>query len=163
MTFYRALFFTLSKMALISGALFFSIDPPPVFSEEKNSVGSHACMDCHEEEYNSFMQYAKKAHSFEAIKKMRRHLTNHELETCYGCHTTGYGKPGGFVDEATTPDMANAGCEVCHGPGSIHIESEEPDDIIGSDRLSTTRCEACHSKERIAAFNFKPLLHGGAH
>ncbi len=130
---------------------------------ENRYVGSEACRDCHEEAYENFTKFAKKAHSFEAIKKMRDHLTAEEVKTCYGCHTTGYGEPGGFRDENSTPDMANAGCEVCHGPGGNHIESEDADDIIGIGRLSKDRCEKCHSRERVEAFNFKPLLHGGAH
>ena len=130
---------------------------------ENRYVGSEACRDCHEEAYENFHNYAKKAHSFEAIRKMREHLTNEEVKTCYECHTTGYGQPGGFEDEHTTPKMANAGCEVCHGPGAAHIESEDADDIIGTGKLSKDRCEKCHSRERIQAFNFKPLLHGGAH
>ena len=130
---------------------------------ENRYVGTEACKDCHEEPYNNFKKYAKKAHSFEAIKKMRDHLTSQEVKTCYNCHTTGYGKPGGFIDENTTPGMANAGCEVCHGPGEKHIESEDADDILGTDRLSVEQCSECHSKDRIKAFNFKPLLHGGAH
>ncbi len=130
---------------------------------ENKYVGSEACRECHEDAYDNFYNYAKKAHSFEAIKKMRDHLNAEEVKTCYGCHTTGYGEPGGFVDEHSTPQMVNAGCEVCHGPGGIHVESEDADDIIGVGKLSKKRCETCHSSERIKAFNFKPLLHGGAH
>ena len=130
---------------------------------ENRYAGSKACKECHEEAYANFSKYAKKAHSFEAIKKMRDHLSQDEIKSCYACHTTGYGEPGGFTNEHDTPQLANAGCEVCHGPGSRHIESEDSDDIIGTGRLSKERCEKCHSKDRIKAFNFKPLLHGGAH
>ncbi len=130
---------------------------------EAHYVGSSACADCHEEEYKSYSSYAKKAHSFQAIEKMRNHLSQEEIRECYGCHTTGYGKPGGFVSEQETPDLKNVGCEVCHGPGSKHLESEDADDILGTVDKIKGVCERCHTSERVEAFSFRPLLHGGAH
>ncbi|NPA48768.1 MAG: cytochrome C [Thermodesulfobacteria bacterium] len=131
--------------------------------EEKYYVGSRACADCHEEEYATYQKFAKKAHSFEAVVKMRDKLTTAEVQECYHCHTTGYGRPGGFKDEHTTPDLKNVGCEACHGPGSAHVESEDPEDIWGDHEKIRNVCEACHTKERVEAFNYRPLLHGGAH
>ena len=127
----------------------------------KTYVGSRACIDCHETEYNSFHAYAKKAHSYESIKKMRKSLTDAEYQKCFGCHTTGYGKPGGFRSEQETPHLKEAGCEVCHGPGSSHVESEDPSDIKGS--LTPKDCEACHDSRHVEAFDYKPLIYGGAH
>ncbi len=130
-------------------------------AEEKSYVGSQACQDCHETEYDNFRTYAKKAHSYESIKVMKKGLTDAEFRACFECHTTGYMKPGGFRSEHETPGLKEAGCEVCHGPGSVHCESEEPGDINGS--LTAKDCEACHSAERVAAFDYKPLIYGGAH
>ena len=126
-------------------------------------VGSKMCAECHEEEYESYAKYAKKARSFMAIEKMRDHLSTEEVRNCYGCHTTGYGKPGGFEDESKTPDLKNVGCEVCHGPGSDHVESEDIEDIWAEADEIKKVCSSCHTTERVEAFNFKPLLHGGAH
>ncbi len=130
-------------------------------AEEKKFVGSEACKECHEDQYANFIEYSKKAKSFESIKKMEKKLTKEEYKECFECHTTGYGKPGGFESEDATPALKNAGCEVCHGPGSLHVESEDPE-LINID-LSMDNCNTCHSKDRIEAFDFKPLLFGGAH
>jgi hypothetical protein len=133
-----------------------------VHCEGENAfIGSQACRDCHETEYESFTKYAKKAHSYDSILAMKKGLTDSEFRSCFECHTTGYGKPGGFRSEAETPEMKEAGCEVCHGPGSAHAESEDPEDIKGS--LSAKDCEHCHNAERVAAFDYKPLVYGGAH
>ncbi len=127
----------------------------------KTYVGSKACADCHEDEYNNFTKYAKKAHSFESIMSMKKDLSAEELEGCFKCHTTGYGEPGGFQSVDKTPQLKDAGCEVCHGPGSKHVDSEDPSDIKA--KLGFHECERCHTPSIAKEFNFKPLIHGGAH
>lgn len=124
-------------------------------------LGAKACQECHEEQYASFSKHSKKSHSFNSIKVMRKGLTETELKRCYECHTTGYGQPGGFVSESQTPHLKDAGCEVCHGPGSLHKESQDPKDIRR--KLTTKQCETCHNAERVGAFRFRPLIFGGAH
>ena len=130
-------------------------------AEEKIYVGSEACGDCHEAEYERYTDHSKKAHSYASVSVMRKGLTEAEYKQCLHCHATGYGQPGGFVSEVETPELRNLGCESCHGPGSDHIDSGDPDDIIGD--LSVADCERCHNSERVANFKFKPLLFGGAH
>ena len=134
-------------------------------AQEKNDpspyVGSLACRSCHPEEYENFMTYSKKSSSFQSIEKQMRHLTPDEIKKCYPCHTTGFGKPGGFTSVEQTPHLKNAGCEVCHGPGAEHARTQDPADIIG--QLSKKDCEVCHISERVKAFKYKPLIHGGAH
>lgn len=124
-------------------------------------VGSSACGHCHEAEYGKFMTYAKKSRSFESVEKMKKGLTEDEIKKCFLCHTTGYGKPGGFVSAEKTPQLKNAGCEVCHGPGEFHVKTKKPGDIKG--KMTLEDCEKCHTSERVRAFRFKPLIHGGAH
>lgn len=133
----------------------------PAHGQENTYIGSEVCNDCHEEEYASFDKYAKKRHSYGSIMQMRKGLTETEFETCLVCHTTGYGKPGGFVSVSRTPQLKNLGCECCHGPGSIHADSEDPDDIKG--KLSIADCETCHDAELVATFDYKPMIYGGAH
>ncbi len=130
-------------------------------AEENEYIGSESCKDCHEVEYDTFMKYSKKATSFESIKKMETKLTPEEYQGCFECHTTGYKKKGGFVSEQKTPELKDAGCEVCHGPGSLHAESEDPDDIVR--KMAMEDCIVCHNADRVEAFDFKPLTYGGAH
>jgi len=124
-------------------------------------LGAQACKECHEEQYERFQKYSKKAHSFNSIKIMRKGLTEEEQRKCYECHTTGYNRPGGFRSETETPQLMNAGCEVCHGPGSLHAESQDTKQITRRPKLKD--CEVCHNSERVGAFRFKPMIYGGAH
>ena len=129
--------------------------------ESKTYVGAAICKGCHEKEHASFTSHAKMSHSFKGIARMKKGLTGEEIKKCYECHTTGYGKPGGFKSEAETPDLKNLGCESCHGPGSSHASSGSPKDI--KRHLDIKDCDGCHDKNRVAAFNYKPVLFGGAH
>ncbi len=128
---------------------------------KRTYVGSDVCKKCHEKEYNSFMKYAKKSKSYESIERVKKGLTEEEIKGCYFCHTTGYGKPSGFISVEKTPHLKNAGCEVCHGPGGLHIKSRIPSDI--KRRMTMEDCEVCHTSERVRAFRYKPMIHGGAH
>jgi hypothetical protein len=94
-------------------------------------------------------------------ERMKKGLTEKEIKGCYYCHTTGYGKPGGFISPEKTPYLENAGCEVCHGPGEFHVKTKSPNDI--KRQLTLKDCEVCHTSERVRAFRYKPLIHGGAH
>ncbi|SMC27135.1 Cytochrome c554 and c-prime [Desulfacinum hydrothermale DSM 13146] len=133
----------------------------PQAQDQPHYVGDQTCAQCHEEIHERFMQYSKKPHSFQGVEKLQDGLSPQELQDCYACHTTGYGQPGGFTDPVSTPDMKNLGCESCHGPGSVHAETEDPQDIRG--KITVQDCQRCHNEERVRAFNFQPLIHSGAH
>ena len=152
----------MNKFFLICCAVILSLTTADYsLAEGKNYIGSESCKDCHEQQYNNFMKYSKKAHSFDNIKKMEKKLTKEEYQACFECHTTGYKQRGGFISEAQTPGLKNPGCEVCHGPGSLHADTEDPEDIVSE--ITMESCNICHSEDRISTFDFKPLLFGGAH
>ncbi len=132
---------------------------------EKSYVGASRCKECHEEIYNSFVVNGRKAHSFSSVERMAKQLTGEELKECFACHTTGYGKPGGFVSLEKTPDLANLGCEACHGPGSAHVEADGDAGLIaGKGKISVKQtCEHCHNEQRVEGFRYHPVIHAGAH
>ncbi len=128
---------------------------------QKTYVGSEKCQSCHEKEYDRFSKNSTKIQSYNHVLLMKKGLTEEEYRKCLECHTTGYGKPGGFVSEQETPSLKGVGCETCHGPGSLHVESSDPKDL--KQKVSEKDCEVCHNKDRVEAFRFKPMIYGGAH
>ena len=65
---------------------------------------------------------------------------------CDGCHSTNYD-----VETKTVTEW-NVGCEKCHGPGSAHVVSLTPADIVNPAVLDDVRandiCIQCHSQGR---------------
>jgi hypothetical protein len=151
-------------LALLVLSFLLPSEMPSAFAESKRTpfyIGSDACKGCHEQEYNGFMKYAKKSKSYNSIERVKKGLTEEEIRGCYACHTTGYGKPGGFISIEKTPHLKNAGCEVCHGPGEFHVKTMNRQDI--KRKMTLKNCEVCHTSERVQAFRYKPMIHGGAH
>ncbi|MFQ6092857.1 MAG: T9SS type A sorting domain-containing protein [bacterium] len=66
---------------------------------------------------------------------------------CAGCHTTGY-EPSGVNTLSGTFSEMGIGCEACHGPGSDHVNSMDPADIVNPEDLAFDRanevCGGCH-------------------
>lgn len=150
------------SLCLLGGLLLMlAVSGQAADKKQATYVGSDKCKECHEEQYESYHKYSRKAHSFQSIKKMQPKLTEEEYHKCFECHTTGHGKPGGFVSESKTPQLKNAGCETCHGPGSVHAESQDPAHI--KTKLSAADCLTCHNEERVGSFKYRPLIYGGGH
>ena len=90
-------------------------------------VGAKKCKACHSKQYKAWKKTSM-ANSFENLKsgikaeeKKKAGLDPDKDYTtdknCLRCHTTGYGKPGGFKSLEETPKLINVQCEGCHGPG----------------------------------------------
>ncbi len=82
-------------------------------------VGSNACQSCHAREFEIWQASAhgRAVASLETKGKA-------DDASCLACHTTAFGKPGGFPADAAVadhPDLARVGCESCHGPGGDHV------------------------------------------
>ena len=75
-------------------------------------------------------------------------------EACADCHDdivaqfkdSIHGRLAAFE---TKPSMETDGCEACHGPGSKHIEEEDPEYIINPAKLEPAQasaiCSRCHT------------------
>jgi hypothetical protein len=108
-------------------------------------VGSSACAECHAA---IVRQWADSPHAraFQVLREGHDHVRTQ----CVSCHVTGFEQPGGFLDESTTAELANVGCEACHGPGAQHLE--QPRRPYGEVTLQT--CVTCHTSEMDPDFNY---------
>lgn len=102
-------------------------------------VGSNACQSCHAKEFETWAA-GPHAHAVATLEKAGK---QGEAD-CLGCHTTAYGKPGGFpagAKPASSPDLARVGCESCHGPGGDHVG--EHAQRVGTILSLGDKCESC--------------------
>ena len=94
-----------------------AVTPPA----DQTYVGTQKCTSCH---LKQWMAWKKTKHATDAFAKLpAKYKTD---ASCLACHSTGFGTPSGFKDEASTPKLAGTTCEACHGPGSKHVEAATP-------------------------------------
>lgn len=115
-------------------------------------VGTKKCAECHEEAFE-FWKQTKHAKAWETLEKDGKH---YDL-TCVGCHVVGFQQPGGFCRLVDVAGFEDVGCENCHGPGSAHADSEDPEDITLSAPESTC-ASTCHVPEHSDAFDYATYL-----
>lgn len=127
-------------------------------------VGSAKCAECHNKPdtaiYDRFRKFSRKSQAYQSVKRMKG-LSPKEREGCYRCHTTGYGKPTGFVSPEKTPHLADVGCEACHGPGKLHTQSMDMAHIVR--KVTIDVCEKCHKDAKVKSFRYKGVIYAGAH
>jgi len=133
---------TLCMAAALCTVLAYGAETIP---KDAKYIGTKKCRSCHTEQHKSYRK-SKHAKTFEQLK-------GDEVKDpkCLKCHTTGYGKPGGFTTAEDTPDMASTGCEACHGPGSAHAEAakDAPEEGKWTDpnypAVIPSSCVGCHN------------------
>ena len=146
-----------------------------ISSKGATYVGVKKCKSCHFKQWNTWRK-TEMAKAFESLKPGVKSEEKAKLKfdpnkdytkdpTCLGCHTSGFGIPGGYVvpadgdAEAQKQAEDNAGitCEGCHGPGSKANEIQE--DIkenkrpykwaelraVGFQKAEVRSCTPCHN------------------
>jgi len=122
--------------------------PPPLTPTYAASAG---CVSCHLSEFARWA-HSDHARAWESLQ-VRGATDNPE---CVGCHTTGFGVPGGF-GELTRTNIGKfkaVQCEACHGPMAGH-----PDDRRVAPRpITPERCQQCHDAANSPDFDFDTYL-----
>ena len=123
-------------------------------------VGSDACGSCHAEEFET---WAAGPHALGTATLAKSGKDRDP--TCLKCHTTGFGRTGGFPAggiSAEHPDLARVGCESCHGPGAEHAaeDSVKRGSIFSlGDKCDSCVvlqiCGTCHDADNDPGFEFE--------
>jgi hypothetical protein len=110
-------------------------------------LGIELCRRCHAEIMPRFLS----SRHFRAFETLRQRDATTKAE-CLACHTTGYGRPGGYDPETVAqgaPYLQGVQCEACHGPGTLHARDGS---YVKSARES---CRACHTSKWSPDFEFE--------
>jgi Cytochrome c554 and c-prime len=103
-------------------------------------AGSERCSLCHANIHTDWSNTLH-AHAFETLEA----IGQDKNPDCVGCHTIGYGEPGGWVDRATTNDLAGVGCESCHGGAMDHANNVTDVSLRPKVDISASVCGRCHT------------------
>ncbi|MEE8260137.1 MAG: multiheme c-type cytochrome [Nitrospinaceae bacterium] len=103
------------------------------------------CLTCHTTDHDL---WSKTGHSraYAALEEVNKSFD----PECLACHTTGFGKPGGFISEIDTPELKNVQCEMCHGARLKHTQNPRG----GFAEEAKAACGTCHVKKHSPKFNF---------
>ncbi|MCE9559681.1 MAG: cytochrome c family protein, partial [Armatimonadetes bacterium] len=107
--------------------------------------GSAACISCHSTEGEAWRK-SEHSHALLTLEQVK-----HDKDPeCVGCHVVGLTKKVGFRSRAESPELANVGCESCHGAGQAH--SQKPLEFkLG--KTPERLCITCHNPEHSPNFD----------
>lgn len=142
--------------------------PHPQTATNGRFVGSKKCESCHEKSYDIWKRSGH-AKAYETLAKLEP-PRNSDPE-CVSCHVIGWHPTkffpyqGGFESVAKTPQLINAGCEGCHGPGELHVQAELGNDealqkkyrktsVVTKEQSKKEMCATCHDLDNSPDFDF---------
>ena len=115
-------------------------------------VGSRPCLSCHKE---AAQVWTNSAHS-RALPTLEKEGHGRDPE-CVPCHVVGtsqgpFNLPKlAFESTKRTPNLANVGCESCHGAGAAHVAAPRRFTLP---QIGKAACLPCHSQENSPNFDF---------
>jgi len=162
-----------------------------LFDPDTPHIGSAACGKCHPTEYSA-LRDSRHAKALDLLRRPapevwsvpphKRGVAGLGKPECLPCHTTGYGRPGGYPAAALPPSaggsrvgaptpqaMAGVGCEACHGPGKAHADDPKRPRAIhrlsgGCPECSVLPiCRQCHDDANDPDFDPRTALPKSKH
>ncbi|MEE2787168.1 MAG: multiheme c-type cytochrome [Myxococcota bacterium] len=131
----------------------------PVKPGESGYVGDAECADCHPDA-KAFWDRTKHAKAWQTLVDADKTFD----AECVECHVTGWQRPGGSI-LGQVNHLTNVQCEVCHGPGSRHVEGggaiagDNPGEAALIKRtVPQALCETCHNQHHSPKFDYKTYM-----
>lgn len=124
---------------------------PPV-AQVDQYASSGGCVTCHAQE---FARWAYTDHAEKAwLSLVKKDATGNP--ECVACHSTAFGKPGGFGDltEANFRKWKSVQCEACHGPLAGHPDNPE----VRGHPVTKEVCVSCHDEANSPDFDYATWL-----
>jgi hypothetical protein len=121
----------------------------------KAFAGNATCMKCHA---NAAKVWKGSAHSH-ALLTLEKEAHGRDPD-CAACHVVGLDKKTGFRSRALTPQLANVGCESCHGPGADHARKPKS---FPMPKMGQKACAPCHVSSNSPNFDFRAYWRKIAH
>jgi hypothetical protein len=128
---------------------------PPVPAEPGRAyfVGDAKCASCHK----SALAFWKKTVHAGAWRTLVDGGKQDDYR-CVSCHVTGYGEVGGS-SLGHVAHLESVQCEVCHGPGSIHVAEKGLEDPAAVHRPTPpSTCTTCHNERHSDTFQYEAYL-----
>lgn len=116
-------------------------------------VGIEECSFCHKDavEFWKKTVHGKAWETLVAVDKDADY-------DCVKCHVTGWEQPGG-ANLAFNESLRDVQCEVCHGPGSLHVAAdgkEKKSSLVKATPEDV--CIRCHNQEHSDTFDYQAYL-----
>lgn len=118
--------------------------PLPAPTGQSHYVGVEVCSTCHKSE-REFWNLTQHSAAYATLSSAHKEFN---LD-CVSCHVTGYDRPGGST-VVHVEKLSNVQCEVCHGPGSRHVETPLDDKLIAMPEQSLCAAQ-CHHPPHVKA------------
>lgn len=116
-------------------------------SKAEKYAGSSACMTCHSHAWDVW----KASRHSRALKTLEDDGHDRDPD-CTGCHVVGLADTTGFISRKETPDLADVGCESCHGPAADHVRDPYK---FRLPMFGEKACMPCHVPEHSPGFDFR--------
>ncbi|MEE2750063.1 MAG: multiheme c-type cytochrome [Myxococcota bacterium] len=114
-------------------------------------AATSACISCHMHQFGTW--------AFSEHKKAWQSLVERGQgydPECLGCHSTGFGEPGGFgeLSKFNLNRLGAVQCEACHGPLKGHPEDES----VAVAPITEATCVRCHDEANSPDFDYDSYL-----